>query len=430
MHSKLKTKNSTRSRGEHSAKRARLAHRWIDRAQRQLLDFTKRFCAIATVNPPGNRYLECVRFLDRKLRSMGLQTRILRVPRKVQAKLVPGLDAYPRYNLVARWDVGAKKTLHFSGHYDVVPPTSGWKSDPFVPLVRGRKLIGRGSVDMKSCDAAAIFAVQALKEQGLVPPWNIELSLTADEETGGYAGLGWLVKSGAIRPDAAVLCEGGSGDCLGYAHRGVLWLKLTVIGKPGHASNPKNGINALEKACALIRELKRLEALYATRRSAFLGGPVARRPTLMIGGVSGGGGKVNTIPDRFSFSIDRRLLPEEKLAQVKAEFMRVIRRAQRKDRELRVKVEYPLYVAPGWTDRDARICRIAKAAHQAVTGRRSHYRMCGGFTDMHWLTRNGRVPTIGYGTAGGGAHGDLEFVVIPSIVETAKIYAEIAMRME
>lgn len=408
---------------------AHKAHRRIDRLKSQLLDFTRQFCRIATVNPPGDRYLECVRFLDRKLRALGLRTRILRVPRAVQARLVPGLDAYPRYNLVARWDVGAKKTLHFSGHYDVVPPTSGWKSDPFAPFRRGEKLIGRGSVDMKSCDAAAIFAVQALQESGLTPPWNLELSFTADEETGGYAGLGWLVKSKALRPDAAVLLEGGEGDTLGYAHRGVLWLKITVLGKPGHAATPKNGINALEKACGLIRHLKTLESRYARRRTRFLADAVARRPTLMIGGVSGGGGKVNTIPDRFQFSVDRRLLPEEKLSEVKAELMRVIRQAQRKDKKLKVQVEYPLYVAPGWTPLASPLCRLLRQAHRAVTGRRSRFHMNGGFTDMHWLNRDARIPTVGYGTSGRGAHGDFEFVAIPSIVETAKIYAEIAMRM-
>ena len=175
----------------------------------------------------------------------------------------------------------------------MVPPTSGWSRDPFKPVVKGNKLYARGSSDMKGCDTAAIFAIQALMESGQVPPCNIECSFTADEETGGYAGLGHLVRSKAIRPDAAVLLEGASGDTLGYAHRGVLWLNITVIGKPGHGSNPKNGINALEKACGLIGELKSLEKIYAKRRSAFRAGRMARRPTLMIGGVSGGGGKIS-----------------------------------------------------------------------------------------------------------------------------------------
>lgn len=401
----------------------------IDALKPELVAFTKDFCRIATVNPPGNQYLTCMRFLEKKLRALGMKPRLLRVPPKVQAKLVPGQDAFPRYNLIARWDVGAKKTLHYTGHYDVVPPTSGWKTDPFAPCVRGDKLIGRGTVDMKACDAASIYAVQALMESKVTPPWNLELSFTADEETGGYAGLGWVVKSKAIRPDAAVLLEGGAGEHIGYAHRGVLWLNVTVIGKAAHASNPKNGINALEKACNLIRELQTLEAVYAKRRSRFVANKMARRPTMMIGGVSGGGGKINTIPDRFSFSIDRRLLPEDDIAEVKAEIMQVIKRAQRKDKDLKVEVDYPLYVAPGWTDPKAAILRVARAAHTAVTGQKNSLRMTGGFTDMHWLTNDGKVPTVGYGCAGAGAHADFEWVSIRSIVDTCKVYAEIALRM-
>ncbi|MCK6474765.1 MAG: ArgE/DapE family deacylase [Planctomycetes bacterium] len=405
-------------------------HARLEQLKPQLIEFTKEFCRIATVNPPGNRYLECCRFLERKLKRLGLKTKILRVPASVQRKLVPGLDTYPRYNILARWNTGAKKTLLLTGHYDVVPPTAGWKSDPFKPFVKGARLIGRGTGDMKACDAAAIFAVQAMRETGARPPWNIELAFTCDEETGGYAGLGHVVKSGAVKPDAAVLLEGGSGDTIGYAHRGVLWLEVTVHGKAGHASNPKNGVNALEKACGLIREFKKLERVYAGRRSAFRANKVARRPTLMIGGVSGGGGKINTIPDTFTFSIDRRLLPEENVAAVKREFMQRIRRAKAKDRDLKVSVAYPLFVESGSTNPKAKIVRAAQEAHRAVTGKRSTLRMSGGFTDMHWLTNDGKVPTVGYGVSGGGAHSDLEWADTAGMLQAAKIYAEIALRMK
>lgn len=403
--------------------------RAIERLKPDMVDFLKRYVAIGTVNPPGENYLTCVRFLEGRLKKLGLKTKIVCVPKKAQAKLAPGLDDYPRYGLIARWDVGARKTLHYTGHYDVVPPTSGWHSDPFKPFVKGKKLFGRGSSDMKASGSAIIHVVNAMQTCAVVPPWNIELSFTPDEETGGRAGLGYLVKSKAIKPDAAVLCEGGSGDNICYAHRGVLWLDITVLGKPGHASNPKNGINALEKACFLIGELKKLERVYAKRTSSFMAAKFARRPTLMIGGVSGGGGKTNTIPDRFHFTIDRRLLPEEKLSKVKAEIMAVIRSAQAKDKKLKVKVAYPLHVEPGWTDPSEPICRVALEAHRAVTRRRGRFQMTGGFTDMHWLTNDGKVPTVGFGVQGGGAHADDEYALIPSMVEAAKVYAEIALRM-
>jgi succinyl-diaminopimelate desuccinylase len=388
--------------------------------QRQMVEFTSRLCAIPTVNPPGSHYEECCRFLASEVRKLGLSERLVRVPKAVQADLLPASQEYPRCSVVARWDVGARRTLHYNGHYDVVPPTAGWRTDPFQPEVAGRRLIARGAGDMKGSIAAVIFAVRAMMEAGVRPPWNLELSFTPDEETGGELGLGYVIKSKAINPDAAVVCEGTSGLNVGYAHRGVLWLGVTVIGVPGHACAPRRGINAMEKACGLIRRLKRLESVYAKRPTSFRTEEQSQKPaTLMMGGICGGGGKTNVIPDRFHFTIDRRINPEEKLSQVRSEIMALIREAERRDRGLKVRVRTDLFVPPGQTQIDAEICRTAGAAVRAVRGRRARFRLCPGFTDMHFLTRDARVPSVMYGAHGEGEHGDGEHLSIPDMLETA-----------
>lgn len=418
---------STSSSGKSAGARSDKVARRIDKLAPAMVEFLSEFCAIDTTNPPGRNYTACVRFLREKMKSLGMRTRIVKPDPDEQLKLVPGSEGYPRPSVVGLWDVGAGKTLHFTGHYDVVPATAGWKTEPFEPVIKGSRLYARGSSDMKGSDTAAIFAVQAMQEAGVTPPWNIELSFTPDEETGGYAGLGHLVRSGAIKPDAAVLCEGGTGRNVCIAHRGVLWVDVTVLGKPGHASNPKNGINALGKAISLIEQLRGLEKVYARRKTEYPTTKASQKhPTLMIGGISGGGEKVNTIPDRFHFTIDRRLNPEDKVGEVKAEIMAVIRKAQKKDKELKVKVDWPLYVQSGHVDPKSHICRVARQAVKAVTGKTSLVRMTTGFTDMHFLTRDGKVPTIGYGAEGSGAHADNEYVLIPSVIRTAKVYARIA----
>jgi len=404
-------------------------HQRVRKLQSQLVAFLKKFLEIPTVNPPGARYGDCIGLLEKKLRGLGLETKVYRVPKAEQERLNPGYAEYPRYNIVARWDTGAKKTLHYSGHYDVVPATLGWKTDAFKPYIKGNKLVARGTQDMKGCDTAALFAVQALLESGAKPAWNIELSFTADEETGGQAGLGWLVHKKLVKPDAAVLLEGGAGDDIGYSHRGVLWSEYTVYGTPAHGSNPKGGINALEKAIFLIGEMKKLERAFAKRRTKFLADGAAKTPTIMFGGVSGGGAKVNVIPDRFRFTIDRRVIPEEKKAQVKAELERIVRAAQRKDRELKVSVREFCWVDPGITKLGAPILENTLAAHRAVTGRRGRFRMMAGFTDMHYFTEDAGVPTVGYGVKGAGLHGDFEYCTLDGLREAASIYAELALRM-
>ena len=399
--------------------------------KKPMVDFTADLCAIATVNPPGERYLDCCRFLADKLDAMGFKTRLVRVPRRVQERHLPKSSrAYPRVSVLARWDVGAHRTLHITGHYDVVPPTTAWRGDPFRPVLRGGRLVARGAQDMKASIAAALFALQALRDTGVAPAWNIEVSFTPDEETGGALGLGYLVKSGLVRPDAAILCEGGSGNTIGYAHKGVLWLDVTVRGKAGHASHPASGVNALEGACAVIRRLKLLERSYARRATAFkMNRPSLKHPTLMMGGMAGGGGKVNTIPDTFHFTIDRRLNPEERMVEARREIVAAVQAAVRPRKGLRARVKTLLYVPPGWTDPDGWFSRLARDAFRSVAGRNPRFRMTPGFTDMHWLSQDVGAPVVMHGTTGAGAHADREYVLLSSIPRTAAFYAAVVLRM-
>jgi acetylornithine deacetylase/succinyl-diaminopimelate desuccinylase-like protein len=210
----------------------------------------------------------------------------------------------------------------------------------------------------------------------------------------------------------------------------VLWLDVTVLGRPAHACVPKHGLNALEKACSFIAELKKLERVFSQRPTRFrTNKPSEKPPTLMMGGLAGGGKKTNVVPDRFHFTIDRRINPEERVAAVERELRQAIRRVQRRDRGLGVETKRLLYVPPGQTPLDADICRVAGAALRSVRRCSPRYRLCLGFTDMHFLTQDADVPTVMYGAHGGGEHGDLEWVALPELSRTAKVYAEIAMRM-
>ena len=49
-----------------------------------------------------------------------------------------------------------KKPIILSGHTDVVPVSKGWSSDPFTATIKGDKLYGRGSCDMKGFIACAL----------------------------------------------------------------------------------------------------------------------------------------------------------------------------------------------------------------------------------------------------------------------------------
>ena len=79
-----------------------------------------------------------------------------------------------------------KKAGYFAvvGHLDVVPVGTGWDNDPFEMTEKDGFLIGRGTSDDKGPVVASLYAMRALKEEGLEPKIPIRLILGLDEETG------------------------------------------------------------------------------------------------------------------------------------------------------------------------------------------------------------------------------------------------------
>ena len=71
---------------------------------------------IPTVNPPGANYSEMVDFLANLSGSLGLEVEKHQVNASDAIQIVPHANDYPRFNLIARWNVGAKKTIHFNSH--------------------------------------------------------------------------------------------------------------------------------------------------------------------------------------------------------------------------------------------------------------------------------------------------------------------------
>ncbi|MFB3788497.1 MAG: M20 family metallopeptidase [bacterium] len=396
--------------------------------QDEMVEMTRRLCSFATENPPGNHFEECVDYLEGVMRARGFATQKVRVPDAYQKKyLPPECQDKPRFNLISRWDTGASRTLHFNSHYDVVPATEGWKTDPFSPVIQGRRLFGRGTSDMKGCLVASLYAVQALKALKLRPAWNLELSFTADEEIGGECGAGFIVKEKIVRPDAAVVCEGGEGNTIMFGHRGVLWADILVRGVPAHGSNPGAGVNAFERGVCLAHRFLEYHQRCLERVTRHeMDKPHACRPSMTLGGVSGGGSKVNTIPGWFHFTVDRRLLPEERVAAVIREFQGLLREAKREDSTLKAEMRILTGFDAAITDSTSPLCEAACQAVGAITGKTPQPRIFGAFTDLHFFTNQARCPAIGYGVEGAGIHGHQEYLVIPSLVSTARVYAEIA----
>ena len=263
-------------------------------------------------------------------------------------------------NLVVRQRFGDGPVIALNAHGDVVPPGAGWTKDPYGAVIEDGWMYGRGAAVSKSDFATYAFALLALRQSGAKLQGTVELHLTYDEESGGDIGPGILLAEGISKPDFAI--GAGFSYAVITAHNGCLHLEIDVLGRSAHAAKPYTGVDALEAATHV------LSALYAWRKS--LGARVSAiagigSPQLTVGLIKGGI-NTNVVPDRVTLRIDRRMIPEERPAEVEAELRALIAGAALAFPAARVEVRRillaePLTPLPGSDRLSAALCRQASA---------------------------------------------------------------------
>ena len=108
-------------------------------------------------------------------------------------------------NLVVRVRFGAGDgpVIALNAHGDVVPPGTGWTTDPYGAEVRDGVMFGRGVAVSKSDFATYAFALLALRDaaaKGAALAGVVELHFTYDEEVGGAIGPQWLLQQQSAGP--------------------------------------------------------------------------------------------------------------------------------------------------------------------------------------------------------------------------------------
>ena len=156
----------------------------------------------------------------------------------------------------------------YAGHTDVVPPGNikNWTINPFKPIVKNNKLIGRGANDMKASIACFVAAVSRFKNQNKNFKGSISLLITGDEEGIAVNGTKRVVKYLKRKKEKINFCIVGEptnpnklGEMIKIGRRGSLTGKLTVIGSQGHVAYPhraNNPSNTLIKILKRIKDLK------------------------------------------------------------------------------------------------------------------------------------------------------------------------------
>jgi len=196
-----------------------------------------------------------MRFLEKKLKSMGFKTKILEFREK---------NHKPVKNLYAR--LGNKgPNFCYAGHLDVVPPGSikEWTINPFKPSIKKGHLIGRGANDMKSSIASFVAAVSNYINKKKSFRGSISLLITGDEEGDAVNGTKKVVDYLKRKKEKIDFCLVGEptnpnklGEMIKIGRRGSMTGKITIIGVQGHVAYPQRANNPSTSLIKILDEIK------------------------------------------------------------------------------------------------------------------------------------------------------------------------------
>jgi acetylornithine deacetylase len=366
-----------------------------------------RLVQINSINPtlapgaPGEA--EIANFIADSLRGCGLAAEIL--------EPAPG-----RTSVIGRLaGTGGGRSLMLNAHCDTVD-VSGM-AEPFSGAIRDGKLYGRGAYDMKGSLAACMAAAKALKDSGIALRGDVIVAAVADEE---YGSLGTSDMIARVKVDGAIVTEPTALEvCL--AHKGYLWIQVEVTGRAAHGSKFQFGIDANMKMGLFLARLSELERDLRARPPHPLVGP----PSLHAAMVNGGAG-LSTYAPSCTLQIERRTVPGETEEQSIAEIQAIVDALAAQDPDFRATVR-PFFVRdPFEVSPEAAIVKALDRAAAKVRGVEPVH-----IGDTPWmdsaLLQAAGVETVVCGAAGAGAHSDVEWVDVESVVQLAEILAECAV---
>jgi succinyl-diaminopimelate desuccinylase len=402
----------------------------VEAASDEIVEFTRELIRIPTVNPPGEAYPDCARAIGARLAACAFEVDYTEPTGRPEHT-----RAHPRVNVIGlRAGRAARPLVHFNGHFDVVPAGEGWTIDPFGGIVRDGRIYGRGACDMKAGIAAAIYAAEAVRRAGVQLSGSVEISGTVDEESGGFAGVGWLCEQGRIaasRTDFVIIPEPLNVDRICVGHRGVYWFEVTTHGRIAHGSMPFLGTSAIEHMARVVEAFYRELAPALLQRVTEM--PVvpdlARYPTLNVNAIHGGqpidGVQSPCVADRCRAIFDRRFLIEEGFEHTREEIGALLEHVSATAPDMFYELRDLMVVHPVLTPEDSPVIGAVDRSIERVLGRPATIVASPGTYDHKHVDRIGGVrDCIAYGPGVLDlAHQPDEWCAIEDLINSTKVLA-------
>jgi acetylornithine deacetylase len=408
------------------------------------------------VDIPSNTGYErdCAEFLVGAMKKIGLEAKLQEIT-ETRANAIGILRG-----------TGEGPALMFNGHLDT--GRSGNDEEDFAalggPIAPGYKpksymkngfVFGLGANNMKGGVTAAVTALDALLQSGVKLKGDVIITGVAGESEksavdgairsykgrqylGGGFGTQYLMTRGPI-PDYAVVCE--PSDCYVInAQAGYFFVKITVKGKAEYTARrgpDYTGINAIEKACAIVDKLKPWDAAYA-QKYRYDSGMGIIEPHLNIGAIEGGWPfKPSYASAICNLYLDLRVTPAMNPSETIAELEAELKRLAAEDSQLKYDVEvYASNVPATYTAPDNPFVQSCLRAQELVLGKKQEKFPLGqgtAYNDSNIFRRHG-IPAVKCGPAGGKLTADLkelqnegERLSVENLVSAAKMYVAIAL---
>jgi acetylornithine deacetylase len=341
-----------------------------------------------------------------------------------------------RHNLVARLTGrGGGRSLLLSGHIDTVPTRPhAWRDGPFSGALRGRRLFGRGSWDMKSGLAAQFAVAMALARGGVRLPGDLLCESVIDEE---FAGVGGTL-AGRLRGDTADACaiaEGTNYEVVRATRGGHVFDVVSEAGDPmGYFSRNE----VVSPALPLGRLLGWVDGWRRRRKRVRRGRTYADFPDpapVQVMAVESNRFDADiplSVPLEARLRVYFQFLPHEDVPSLVREIETSLDAFCQRDaffraHPVRVRrfVDPPLLGHELAADHPWTRCLYGSA--RGVIGRAATLGASQWPCDAFLVHRLFRIPTLLFGPRGAGSHNANEYVEVPSVLRTAEVYLAAAL---
>ncbi|MGQ0570243.1 MAG: M20 family metallopeptidase [Armatimonadota bacterium] len=279
------------------------------------------------------------------------------------------------FNVVGRiHGSGDGPSLMFNGHMDHGPiegrnaeDFSRWQRNPWMPVVEGDYLYGKGCQDEKGGICAFLSAARAIARAGLKPRGDLIFAPVCGHKTHS-TGVKALIAAGT-RADMAINSE-NSGNCIVPLHVGVMTARVHVYAAPVHPFQRSKFPQMREQPTTIQRSVRVVEALGrdcvphdpGTSWLTYVPHPLLKDfPEHRIDAIESYGYQHQAVYVMF------RTVPGQSEESIRQDLERVLDRLRAEDPTFQARAETQLWGPPLETPSDARVVQTLARSHRQVT---------------------------------------------------------------